>query len=316
MMDAILSAFIVIILGFLVGRRFPGKKGWSAALINHYVMYVSLPALLFLPVAQSRVEDLLNVPFVMGTLCGIAACYMLGSILARWLGEGREGASLVGMACSYGTTGYMGVPLLLGVFGEKAALPAAMATVLHNIPGLMAVVVSQERWRQKGSGSWGELFRASFAVLKNPLMVSVVVGVFFSVSDVKVPQTLASLSGFLGAAAGPTALFSLGFGLAGMSLSARETLGSLGPAVWVTSIKLLVQPCVTMLVIIVLGVSLTDIWAVVALVMAAQPVGAGAYVFATQYGRFASQTSLAIIVSMLLSLLTIPLILHLSSASS
>ena len=54
---------------------------------------------------------------------------------------------------------------------------------------------------------------------------------------------------------------------------------------------------------------LSDIYLLVAIVMAAQPVGAGVYFFDNKYDYFQDETSISIIISLLITVLTLSLLL-------
>lgn len=52
-----------------------------------------------------------------------------------------------------------------------------------------------------------------------------------------------------------------------------------------------------------------DPWLVAALIMAAQPIGAGVFVFAAKYQYFEDETSVAIIASLIVALATLTILL-------
>ena len=306
---SVVPVFMVILLGYIVGRRMDfGAQ--AERLVNHYVLFVALPLLLFLPIARARPEDLANWPFTLATLLGIAGAYLLGGALASRWGIQRPQASLVSMACCYGTTGYMGVPILLAAFGERAAVPAAMATVLHNVPAIMAVIITHDACQQRMASRWHALRKAGKTVLSNPLVVAVLAGSCFSVMRIPVPVPLESFSRFLGAAAGPTALFALGVGLSRIRLDRKGIAEHAYQVVPVMLVKLLIQPVLTLGVLLVMGSRPTDIWFITALVMAAQPVGAGVYVFARQHGFFDGESSMVILLSLVVAVFTVSGLLH------
>nr|WP_244590774.1 AEC family transporter [Xenorhabdus hominickii] len=227
--------------------------------------------------------------------------------------------SILSMGSSYGTTGYLGLPIVISAYGESAALPAAIATILHNIPAIMAVIITYDIFSTQQSGSKLSIIQSLVKALKttltNPLMVSVIAGLVFVCFNIPVPKFLQTLAGFLGSAAGPTALFALGIGLSRLKVREHingETLKLVTPML---CLKLGVQPLVTFICAYHLfGIKqVNDIWLIVAIVMAAQPIGAGVYVFASNYGFKQEVISLSIIISLLIALITIPIVLQLLS---
>lgn len=297
MVDAVLPVFSVIFVGWLFGRvrrEVAGDK-----LLNDYALYVALPALLFVAIARAERGDLGQWAFVCATLGGIAVAWLAGLVIARRAGVAAPSSSLIAMGACYGTTGYLGVPVLLAAYGREAALAAALATVLHNIPAIVAVILRHEMaeasWRE-GAG------RALRVAGRNPLLLAVLAGLAVALADVAVPEVVMRGAEFAGLSAGPVALFALGLGLS------RLQRGD-GSAAWVwqmAAVKLLLQPLATLALAWLLGLR-DGVWLAVAVVMAAQPVGAGVYVFARQYGFAAERMALGIVWSLLLALVALPL---------
>ena len=279
-------------------------------LLNDYVLHVALPALLFIALARADMVALWQTEFVCSTLFAIAACYAFARHLARKSGQHESRAALLAMAASYGTTGYLGLPLLLSVYGEAAALPAALATVLHNIPVMTAVILSQtddnHAAGMEGRARW---FPAFHAMIRHPLLLAVMAGVLVVLSRWSLPESIAAAAVFLGQAAGPTALFALGVGLSHLRVETK-LFGNM--LLWkIIFLKTLLMPALlACCAVFVFGMKSDDLWFVSAVLMAAQPVGAGAYVFAKQYDGDAALISMAIVLSLPLSVCTLSVLLY------
>jgi predicted permease len=313
MLSIVAPIFIVIFIGYLFGR-FRTIENGSDKLLNDYVLYVALPALLFTAVAEADPRELLQWEFAVATLSGICVAYLLGLTLAYFKNVKSPNSSIIGMAACYGTTGYMGIPIAISAFGEPAAVPAAMATILHNIPAIMAVIITYDVYSNapnKKNSIALNIFSAFKTTLLNPLTVSVIAGIVFSILSLNIPDVLSSFTKFLAAAAGPTALFALGLGLAKLDINQHFTLKSTINLSPIVLIKVIVQPLATFLTgHYILGMSMNNIWFVVAVLMAAQPIGAGVYVFASKYGFFKNETAISIILSLLITIFTISLLLE------
>ena len=110
MIQIVVPVFLVILVGYIFGYRNTASPE-AEKLVNDYVLFIALPALLFLAVARADPSDLAQWTFVLATLAGIAAAYLAGVFFARLSGISSPQTSLVGMASCYGTTGYMGIPI-------------------------------------------------------------------------------------------------------------------------------------------------------------------------------------------------------------
>ncbi len=308
--------FLVILVGYCYGKMKPDSSS-ADKLINDYVLYIALPALLFISVARADTDDLKQWGFILSTLTGIAASFIFATWIAESMGVGLPHSSILSMGACYGTTGYMGVPILISVYGEQAALPAAMATILHNIPAIMAVIISWDIFSKRATEERAPFLSsvggAVLAIIKNPLTISVLVGLVFVLFDLKVPAFIESFARFLGNAAGPTALFALGLGLARLNVKEHLNITAGKAVLLMVVLKLFVQPTVTFVTAVyAFGMNQTQsLWLAAAVVMASQPIGAGVYVFAKKYNYQQDVISLSIIVSLLLALVTIPAVLSL-----
>lgn len=318
MLEIVASVFAVIGAGYLFAR-WRGVDKAGTKLLNDYVLYGALPALLFVAVARADASELQQWGFMAATLAGIAVAFLAGLLAARAGGVRLPQAAIPAMAASYGTTGYMGVPILIAALGPEAAVPAAIATILHNIPVIMAVIVIHDVMTRTAGAQQGGLASAIGGALKatltNPLTVAVAAGIAVSASGVRLPDPVERFASFLGAAAGPTALFALGLGLAQLDAGALSEGRRIRPILPLIAIKVFLQPAVTFAVaVLAFGMSTSDPWFVAAVIMAAQPIGAGVFVFASKYQYFEDETSVAIIASLIVALLTLTLLLTIYAA--
>jgi predicted permease len=302
----VVPLFLVILCGYAFGRRQETSPATNKA-VGDFVFYVALPALLFQSVAKARPDELAQWSFMIASLAGIAVTFLLAwawfALVDR---TDVRSTAIYSMAATYGTSGYMGVPLLISIYGAAAAAPAAIATVLHNIPVIitMVIVLQVASLRDTGGVRLGAIVSsAALTSAKNPLLLAVVAGAAMAALEIPVPTAIDQFTRFLGGAAGPTALFALGLSLSRFKIGAIapwSAVRRLGPLL---VLKLLVLPAVTLLVLSQLGVEQQqEILFKTALLMAALPTGAGVYVFASRYQVNEEDVSFLIVVSLCLSI--------------
>ena len=119
--------FSLIFVGFACGRlrRLPEQ---GLAWMNFFLLYVSLPALLFGITSRTPFEELNNPPFLIATTFGTAFAFSLAMGAGRLVGKlSFRDATLAGLAGGYGNIGYMGPGLALAVLGAKASAPTETA---------------------------------------------------------------------------------------------------------------------------------------------------------------------------------------------
>ena len=121
-----LPYFGLIFIGFACGKAKALPED-GLAWMNFFLLYVSLPALLFGIMAKTPFAELNNPPFLIATTFGTASAFFLAMFSSQLIGRlsVRE-STLAGLAGGYGNIGYMGPGLALAVLGSKAAAPTAL----------------------------------------------------------------------------------------------------------------------------------------------------------------------------------------------
>jgi malonate transporter len=290
-LNVALPIFGVILAGYLAGRwRILG--GESTTALNAFVSYFALPVLFFGTLARTPVAAVLDPALMLGFGIAVVATFALGMVstrlvsLATGKGGGLAAMSLQGIAASWGNVGYMGVPLCLAAFGE-AGLPPAMLTVIVTaivamVIGVMLIELEVAAGPDLLHGPLKTFLRAAFNVARNPLPVSIALGLVVSAIGLPLPTPVEKWLDLLGAAAAPCALFAIG-----LFLSDKSIKSGLAEAGLATLIKLLLQPLLAVLVL-PFFVDLGSVAGKVALLMASLPTAANAFVlqrFPTWWNR-------------------------------
>src|SRR6266487_2704783 len=113
-----LPYFGLIFIGFACGKT-RGLPESGLAWMNFFLLYVSLPALLFGIMSETPFSELNNPPFLIVTTLATVSAFVI--------------AMVAGLAGAYGNIGYMGPGLALAVLGSKAAAPTALIFCCDSI---------------------------------------------------------------------------------------------------------------------------------------------------------------------------------------
>ncbi|MCA0249459.1 MAG: AEC family transporter [Proteobacteria bacterium] len=306
-MQAILNVafpiFGVILAGYLAGRwRILG--GEATAALNAFVSYFALPVLFFGTLARTPVQAVLDPALLGGFGLAVVATFLVGMITTRLVSRGGLAAmSLQGIASSWGNVGYMGVPLCLAAFGEAGLPPAMLTVIVTAVVSMVFGVMLIELEVAAGHGPIRTFFRAAFNVVRNPLPLSIAFGIAASWIGVPVPVPVEKWIDLLGAAAAPCALFAIG-----LFLSDKSIKSGLAEAGLATLIKLLLQPLLAALILPAF-IDIRSIPGQVALLMAALPTAANAFVLAKQFDVSVEQNTAAVLLSTAFSVITVSALL-------
>ena len=302
-LGAVLPVFGLVACGYLAGRFRIVTQASSHAL-NQFVYAFALPAMLFVAVYRGSLEEILSGYFLLAVIVATVGTALVGFLLSHMQGASPAENTMRALNASFANTGYLGIPLVTVAYGERAALPAALATVATNIVSFALAIVCLELFVNPQPGG---VRRALAGVVRSPLIWPIALAVFVVAIEVKIPLPVERFATLLAAAAGPCALFAIGLFVSQLSIRAGAA------ASWQTTLlKLVLHPVLMMLLAFWL-LPVDPFWAKIAVVCAALPLGATAFVLAQRYKLLEAETSTGAVISTVASVLTVSLVMALLS---
>jgi predicted permease len=294
-LGAVLPIFGLIACGYLAGRLRIVTQASSAAL-NQFVYAFALPAMLFVAVYRGSLDEILSGAFMLAVIAATLGTAAVGFFISNLSGAAPAASTMRGLNASFANTGYLGIPLVTVAYGDDAALPAALATVATNFVTFALAIVCLELFVNPRPGA---MRRALRGVVMSPLIWPIAVAVLLVSVQIEIPLPVERLATLLAAAAGPCALFAIGLFVSQLSIRAGAA------ASWHTTVlKLVLHPLLMALLVFVV-LEIDPLWAKVAVVGAALPLGATAFVLAQRYQLLEAETSTGAVVSTAASLLTV-----------
>ena len=313
--------FALVLCGYGVARC-----GWlpleSIPGLNLFVLFFALPCLLFRFGAVTPIARMLD-PSIFGTYL-LCALLMVGISVAttRRGPMGWNDASFGALVAAFPNSGFMGVPLLVGLLGERAAAPAIVALAVDMvITSSLCIALSRlgtSTSTTTGSGRAHGSGRAVLNALKgmatNPLPWSIGLGCLVSATGVNVPTMLMKPVGMLADAASPVALFALGAVLARSSMRAAATTLASASAEprrsdvsQIVLYKLVLHPALVLgagRLAIAAGAPLDGFAATVLTLVAALPSASNVPMLAERFGADAGRIARIVLVSTALAFLS------------
>ncbi len=232
--------FALVLLGYVAARQ-----GWMplAAIpgLNTFVLFFALPCMLFRFGVTTDMAQLLQ-PAVWALHASVALFVVALTIaLTRRGTMGWNDAAFGALVAAFPNTGFMGVPLLVGLLGVQASAPAII-TILIDLVITSSLCIALSRLDGAGlAGARIAARRALCGVLSNPMPWAILLGAWFSAAQWRLPQPMQQSVWMLADAASPAALFTIGAVLARAHLVAPTQTRMV--AVWpVVGIKLILHP--------------------------------------------------------------------------
>lgn len=292
LLPAVLPVALIILIGFIAGRLLPLEH----QTLSQLSIYILAPAL----VADSLYRTTLPLQSSVGLLISFS-CLSIALYIGVWIiGKLLKLSSPVQKSLMATTlfpnNGNMGLPLIdfaLGAAGLERAIIYMLGSSILMFGVAPALLAGK---------TLGDSIRLT---LKLPLIWAIAGGSSLRLLAIELPFQLDTAIEQLGRAAIPIALLLLGMQLGNTAF--RIGIYEL----FATAIRLLVAPLVACAIGYLMGLTGLDLQ--VLILQSAMPAAVNTIVLATEFGADVSRVARTIVVSTLLSFVTLPIILWISS---
>ncbi|WP_294620820.1 AEC family transporter [uncultured Roseovarius sp.] len=295
-----LPFFLIIGLGYGAGRTgFFSEE--ATAWLTKFVFYFALSAMLFRFSANLSLGEVLDWRFVLAYLWGTAFVYGLATMIALLRRVSVEEAAIEAQCAVIGNVGFLGVPMLVLLMGEAAIGPVMLVLAVDLIVfgSLVVILITGSR---DGRMSLGILRTVGLGLLKNPMIVSIVLGLSWSALSLPIPKPMNQFLDILGGAATPGALFAIGASLASKSAERPFVAG------WLSFCKLVLHPAFVAFSALILF-PVEPYPASVMIAAAALPVAGNVFILASHYKVAPQRVSASILISTSLAVITVSVII-------
>ncbi len=330
-MQAILAVtvpfFALVLCGYLAAQR---KVLPEAAIpgLNAFVLFFALPCMLFRFGASMPFAQLINPSLIaVYALCALLVVFFTVAVTLRRAdsqqGVDMKNAAFGALVAAFPNTGFMGVPLLVALLGERAAGPV-IGTVLVDLflTSSLCIALAQA-WHGNDAAPQSSghpevskdstlttVLRSLRGAMSNPLPWAIGLGAASAASGLALPGPLAQIVKMLGDAATPVALFTIGAVLwrAGQHVHTRTPTSQYLP---VALIKLFVHPLLVLSVGLLLraaGVPVPEFGLSVLMLAAALPSASNVSLLAERYGADNGRVARIIMASTVLAFVTFSLL--------
>jgi hypothetical protein len=304
--NTVLPVFGMIVLGFGFARLgiFDAASGKGISL---FVFNVAIPALLFKTVASMESQQAAPWSLWIAFFGGLGITWLAAAFASRFVASlDVSGGAAASMAAGFGNLALLGTPLALAHFGQKVAIPLGMILSVHAPVLWFAAMLHRELSLHTGSFSLLRTLRELFrALATNAIVLSLIAGSLWRFTGPGIHPVAGSMLDMLAAASVPTALFALGVSLAGYSLK-----GSWSGMFTLIGLKMVLMPALVF-VMVRYVVTLPPIWAQVAVLFAAMPTGANAFLFSQRNEEAVAAVSGAIALGTGLAAVSASILLYL-----
>lgn len=296
-LDAIFPILLISLLGYLLAKfKVVSQAGQRD--LSTLTFTILIPALLFLGISKADLSNAFYGKFLAAYFIPVFIIFIGSMIVGSFIFRLKEPTQTVfSMSSVYSNATVIGLPMSIYVLGEKALVPLSIIVTFHNFFLFSLATLSAERHGLSFKRFWPELIKIFIGFIKNPITMSLLLGIAVNLSGIQLPSVLKDTIGFVSSAAVPIAFIVLG-----ASLNAYGIRGHLVPALYIIGCKMILLPLFvwyTMFHVIEADL----LWAKTAVLIAAAPVGIATHVFAQRYNTGEGLVPSAIVISTVLSVI-------------
>jgi predicted permease len=211
--DALIGTAVPILLlmgiGFL-SRKFGVLKQGDERVLSAYVYFFALPALFLVDMAETTfVAE--TVTFIFAGIIPIfvvTAIYALLYVVFRF---SRNTFYLLTLSTIFGSLAFFGIPFVTFAFpSEQTEQLATLAAATIGIVAIAISITMLEFYRLGESAKLAGLKHVAKRLAKNPLILSIVVGILISVVGMEIPSPVSTFLHMTGGTTSAVAVFMLG----------------------------------------------------------------------------------------------------------
>ncbi len=292
--------FALIALGYGSGRTgFFTEE--ATAYLTRFVFYFALSAMIFRFAANLSFEEIFDWNYVFAYFSATLVVYVIVTLVGMARRRSLPEVAVEAQCGVIGNVGFLGIPMLVMLLGEGAVGPVILILSVDLIVfgSLIVILILVGQGGRVGPGI---IQTVVLGLLKNPMIVSITLGLLVARAGIAIPGPIDAFLEILGAAATPGALFAIGASLA--SKSAER----LSVALWLSFSKLILHPAAV--VVTALMIFPVEPYAAGVMIAAsALPVAGNVFILAQHYGVAPQRVSAAILVSTAISVVTVTLVI-------
>jgi len=255
--NAITPIFLLIALGMAIKiilnlkcTHFPilaktckmHNDSWSE-ILNKYVLYIALPALLFFSLTHTSIAELPSLFIIFINIALLTLIIGVSFFITKKLKLKKDIANAYIFGIFFGNVAYIGLPFILSLLpntaGELSILIAIHVIIAFTL-GLFILEYSKNKH--------ANLAKIIKSIATNPLIIAITLGILFLITGIKIPHQIDMAIQMLSSSASPIVLIAIGLFIAQkIDIDKYFWHGTL-----IALIKIIVMPTIFLIVAILL----------------------------------------------------------------
>lgn len=278
MNNIVLRTLVPMIL--LIGAGFSSRmfkllqKG-DERVLSAYIYYFALPALLLVNMADIRFNTQI-MKFILAAILPSFIILAIVTILFLLFKFSRHFYYLLVICSVFGSHSFFGLPFIMFAFGTRESERMAVLSSSFIAIFSVSITIAILEMYKIGDSTPGKGFRTVLGKLsRNPLILSIFIGLFFSILKIQIPLPLFQPIHMMGGSAAPVAIFLLGLSLFGRNYRNLKT------AFLLSLIRMLLIPVIAIFIVHI--VHIREMEGSILILMHATPMALATIVLSERY---------------------------------
>jgi len=293
--ETIIPIIVMIIIGYVLKRIYVLKAEHSI-ILNKIVINVAIPSLIFLALYNINISILpIIAPITLICILVGISCGLIAYIFAKAKNYPKKTRWSIILASAMFNSGFLGYPVVLGVFGGEGLVRAIFydlgSMILFITFGIILLFIY--------GGKYTTILKRALVF---PPLLAVILALLLNYMHFDIGFLASNTLKYLSGAAIPLIMISLG-----LSLEFRGIKENIQAVFSVSIIKLIIAPAIASVIVLILGIG--GLERQVTIIEAAMPSAMFSLILSITYDLDIKTTAACIFASTILSLVTIPLAL-------
>ncbi len=295
---AIITPLFLIIFASACYQRARNLGPEWISVLNEYALKIGLPILIFSSLSKARFSFVDQAPLILANSLFLIGSFVAPLALIRLFKVPEQKSKTILICLMFSNVAYLGIPVLSELYGERILPTASLIIAVHVFWFFTLGIGYLDFLRHSSSDS---IFNdISMSLVKNPLLISVALGILAATTGVAVPDALMKATDMVTASVTPTVLIVVGLFIG------RSAIGSLRtwlPVLVFSAVTLIAIPALFYLSIRIAGAAAD--WVAPSLIESAMPLAITPFALADTYGLDKEFIARSIVLSTVFSALTL-----------
>ena len=297
---ALTKIFIIMLPGYILKKlgilTNEYTEGMSSLITN-----ITFPCLIIISMQMEFSMEILNncKYAIIIFACIIAVTMIVAKLVNKIVKLPKTQSGIFTFMLIFGNTGFIGLPVLNGLFGKEAVLYGALCDALYNVfmftMGLSLIRPSEETDRKA-------IVKQTLKESLNPCFFGLVIGLVLFITKTTIPEIISGPMESIGNITSPLAMIVVGSHLANIKF--RDLFASKHSYI-VCLLKLIIVPIIG-IIFVKLIIGTGSLLASVLVVESAMPVAMCSVIFSEQYKADVSFAVKGTMLTTLMCIITIP----------